>query len=165
MCDLARPEPAPLPVKLSPPSPVRRVPALPLKPKGLASGARHSCRQLQMKEDGLKLLQLIRASVLLQNGFLHLNSALRLSSHEVSVCQEGEKKGMSPEEVCMGVRVTGDRSNLPCKWLKMELPLLLDQIRTLVAASAKITTEQAVSVSLSTFLKVTLKEKKNPNLT
>lgn len=64
MCDLARPEPAPLPVKLSPPSPVRRVPALPLKPKELASDARHSCRQMQMKEDGLKLIQLIRASVL-----------------------------------------------------------------------------------------------------
>uniref|UniRef100_H3DLA4 RBR-type E3 ubiquitin transferase n=1 Tax=Tetraodon nigroviridis TaxID=99883 RepID=H3DLA4_TETNG len=102
MCDLARPEPAPLPVKLSPPSPVRRVPALPLKPKELASDARHSCRQMQMKEDGLKLIQLIR---------------------------EGEKKGMSPEEVCMSVRVTGDRSSLPCKWLKMELPPLLDQIR------------------------------------
>lgn len=65
MCDLARPEPAPLPVKLSPPSPVRRVPALPLKPKELASDARHSCRQMQMKEEGLKLIELIRASVFL----------------------------------------------------------------------------------------------------
>ncbi|TWW73421.1 E3 ubiquitin-protein ligase RNF31 [Takifugu flavidus] len=79
MCDLARPEPAPLPVKLSPPSPVRRVPALPLKPKELASEAQDSCRQRQIKEDGLKLIQLIRAS-------------------------EGEKKGMSPEEVYMSIR-------------------------------------------------------------
>lgn len=59
----------------------------------------------------------------------------------------------------MSVRVTGDRSNLPCKWLKMELPLLLDQIRTLVAASAKITTEHAVSISPRTLLQVTLKKK------
>lgn len=66
---------------------------------------------------------------------------------------------MSPEEVCMSVRVTGDRSNLPCKWLKMELPPLLDQIRTLAAASAKITAEQAVSISLRTLLQVTLKKK------
>ncbi|XP_056913509.1 E3 ubiquitin-protein ligase RNF31 isoform X2 [Takifugu flavidus] len=114
MCDLARPEPAPLPVKLSPPSPVRRVPALPLKPKELASEAQDSCRQRQIKEDGLKLIQLIRAR---------------------------EKKGMSPEEVYMSIRVTGDRINLPFKWLKVEFPLLLDQIRTLVATSGKITTE------------------------
>lgn len=66
---------------------------------------------------------------------------------------------MSPEEVCMSVRVTGDRSNLPCKWLKMELPPLLDQIRTLAAASAKITAEQAVSISLRTLLQVTVKKK------
>lgn len=70
---------------------------------------------------------------------------------------------MSPEEVCMSVRVTGDRSTLPCKWLKMELPLLLDQIRTSVAASAKITTA-AVSSSLRTLLKVTLtRQQKYPN--
>lgn len=66
---------------------------------------------------------------------------------------------MSPEEVCMSVRVTGDRNNLPCKWLKMELPPLLDQIRTLAAASAKITAEQAVSISLRTLLQVTVKKK------
>lgn len=78
MCDLARPEPAPLPVKLSPPSPVRRVPALPLKPKDLASEARHSCRQMQMKEDGLKLVQLIRASVSLWDLFIHPNLTLCL---------------------------------------------------------------------------------------
>lgn len=55
---------------------------------------------------------------------------------------------MSPEEVYMSIRVTGDRSSLPCKWLKMELPLLLDQIRTLVAASGKNSTEHTVSISL-----------------
>lgn len=148
MCDLARPEPAPLPVNLSPPSPVRRVPALPLKPKELASEARDSCRQRHMKEDGLKLIQLIKASVILSYFFMNLNSMVCLCSNEFSMCQEGEKKGMSPEEVYMSIRVTGDRSSLPSKWLKMELPLLLDQIRTLVAASGKNTREPTVSISL-----------------
>uniref|UniRef100_A0A4W6DUP9 Ring finger protein 31 n=1 Tax=Lates calcarifer TaxID=8187 RepID=A0A4W6DUP9_LATCA len=72
MCDLARPEPAPLPVKLRPPSPVRRVPALPIKPKEPAPEDLDSWRQRLMKEEGLKLIQLIR---------------------------DGEKKGVSPEEV------------------------------------------------------------------
>lgn len=145
MCDLARPEPAPLPVKLSPPSPVRRVPALPLKPKELPSEARDSCRQRQMKEDGLKLIQLIRASALLQRYLVSGPPPPRLPSNAFSVCQEGEKKGMSPEEVYMSIRVTGDRSTLPYKWLKMELPLLLDQIRTLAAASGK-SSEHTVSI-------------------
>uniref|UniRef100_A0A3P8U355 Uncharacterized protein n=1 Tax=Amphiprion percula TaxID=161767 RepID=A0A3P8U355_AMPPE len=97
MCDLARPEPAPLPVKLRPPSPVRRVPALPIKPKEVAPADLDTWRQKLMKEEGLKLIQLIR---------------------------DGEKKGVSPEEVYTSMRVAGDRSNLPCKWLKTELPLV-----------------------------------------
>uniref|UniRef100_A0A4W6FQF1 Ring finger protein 31 n=1 Tax=Lates calcarifer TaxID=8187 RepID=A0A4W6FQF1_LATCA len=109
MCDLARPEPAPLPVKLRPPSPVRRVPALPIKPKEPAPEDLDSWRQRLMKEEGLKLIQLIR---------------------------DGEKKGVSPEEVYTSMRVAGDSSILPCKWLKTELPLLLDQIRILVATSS-----------------------------
>ncbi|KAK1878582.1 E3 ubiquitin-protein ligase RNF31 [Dissostichus eleginoides] len=108
MCDLARPEPAPLPVKLRPPSPVRRVPALPIKPKGPAPEDLDSWRQRLMKEEGLKLIQLIR---------------------------DGEKKGVSPEEVFTSMRVAGDSSILPCRWLKTELPLLLDNITTLVATS------------------------------
>lgn len=40
---------------------------------------------------------------------------------------------MSPEEVYTSMRVAGDSSILPCKWLKTELPLLLDQIRMSVA--------------------------------
>uniref|UniRef100_A0A671VKD6 Potassium voltage-gated channel subfamily B member 2-like n=1 Tax=Sparus aurata TaxID=8175 RepID=A0A671VKD6_SPAAU len=106
MCDLARPEPAALPAKLRPPSPVRRVPALPIKSKEPASEDLDSCRQKLMKEEGLKLIQLIR---------------------------DGEKKGVSPEEVYTSMRVAGDSSILPCKWLKTELPLLLDQIRMSVA--------------------------------
>lgn len=62
MCDLARPEPAPLPVKLRPPSPVRRVPALPIKPKEPTPEDLDSWRQRLMKEEGLKLIQLIKAS-------------------------------------------------------------------------------------------------------
>ncbi|XP_059199906.1 E3 ubiquitin-protein ligase RNF31 isoform X2 [Centropristis striata] len=109
MCDLARPEPAPLPVKLHPPSPVRRVPALPIKPKEHAPEDLESWRQRLMKEEGLKLIQLIR---------------------------DGEKNGVSPEEVYTSMRVAGDSSILPCKWLKTELPLLLDQIRMFVATSS-----------------------------
>lgn len=52
------------------------------------------------------------------------------------------------------MRVTGDSSILPCKWLKTELPLLLDQIRMLVATSSlksisdKTTTQHTVSMRL-----------------
>ncbi|XP_041847538.1 E3 ubiquitin-protein ligase RNF31 isoform X2 [Melanotaenia boesemani] len=109
MCDLARPEPAPLPVKLHPPSPVRRVPALPIKPKELAPENLESWRQKLMKEEGLKLIQLIR---------------------------DGEKKGVSPEEVYTSMRVAGRSSVLSRGWLKTELPLLLDQIRLTVATSS-----------------------------
>lgn len=49
------------------------------------------------------------------------------------------------------MRVAGDSNILPCKWLKTELPLLLDQIRMLVATSSfqsfsdKTSTEDKVS--------------------
>ncbi|KAF3698853.1 E3 ubiquitin-protein ligase RNF31 [Channa argus] len=109
MCDLARPEPALMPVKLRPPSPVRRVPALPVKPKEPPHEDLDIWRQRLMKEEGLKLIQLIR---------------------------DGEKKGVSPEEVYTSMKVAGDSSIVPCKWLKTELPLLLDQIRMLVATSS-----------------------------
>lgn len=58
---------------------------------------------------------------------------------------------MSPEEVYTSMRVAGDSNILPCKWLKTELPLLLDQIRMLVATSSfqsfsdKTSTEDKVS--------------------
>lgn len=71
------------------------------------------------------------------------------------LCQDGEKKGVSPEEVYTSMRVAGDSSILPCKWLKIELPLLLDQIRMQVATSSlqsvsdKTTTEHTVSMLLS----------------
>lgn len=34
------------------------------------------------------------------------------------------------------MRVAGDSNILPCKWLKTELPLLLDHIRMFVATSS-----------------------------
>ncbi|XP_076018488.1 E3 ubiquitin-protein ligase RNF31 [Genypterus blacodes] len=109
MCDLARPEPAPLPVKLRPPSPVRRVPALPIRRKEPSPEDLDSWRQRLMKEEGLKLIQLIR---------------------------DGEKKGVSPEEVYTGMQVAGDTSILSYKWFKTELPVLLDHIRILAASSS-----------------------------
>lgn len=65
------------------------------------------------------------------------------------LCQDGEKKGVNPEEVYTSMRVAGDSSILPCKWLKTELPLLLDQIRMLVATSSLTTAEHTVSLLLS----------------
>ncbi|CAL8278660.1 unnamed protein product [Lota lota] len=109
MCDLARPEPAPMPVKLRPPSPVRRVPALPVKPKNPPPEDPEQRRQRLLQEEGLRLIQLIR---------------------------DGEKRDMTPEEVYTGMRVAGDTSVLPCEWLRDELPLLLDHICELVATSA-----------------------------
>ncbi|TMS09721.1 E3 ubiquitin-protein ligase RNF31, partial [Larimichthys crocea] len=53
---------------------------------------------------------------------------------------DGEKKGVSPEEVYTSMRVSRDSSITPCKWLKSELPLLLDQIRMSVATSSLQTT-------------------------
>ncbi|XP_067109257.1 E3 ubiquitin-protein ligase RNF31 isoform X2 [Osmerus mordax] len=108
MCDLARPEPAPMPAKLRPPSPVRRVPALPVKPKAPPPEDPDLRRQRLMREEGLKMIQLIR---------------------------DGEKRGVSPEEVYTGMRVAGNATILPCDWLKAELPQLLEQICVRAASS------------------------------
>uniref|UniRef100_A0A8C7HW74 E3 ubiquitin-protein ligase RNF31-like n=1 Tax=Oncorhynchus kisutch TaxID=8019 RepID=A0A8C7HW74_ONCKI len=101
MCDLPRPEPAKMPVKLHPPSQVKRVPVLSVKPKDPPMEDPDLRRQKLMREEGLKLIELIR---------------------------DGEKKGVSPEEVYTGMRVSGGGNILPCDWLKAELPHLLDQI-------------------------------------
>lgn len=149
MCDLNRPEPPPLPVKLRPPSPVRRVPALPIKPKKPASEDADSWRQKRMKEEGEKLIHLIRASQLPR---LFPHEALTSTNVCSCVWQDGEKRGLSPEEVYTSMKVSEESCNLSSKWLKMELPLLLDQIRMLVATSSsqstseRICKEDAVSV-------------------
>ncbi|KAG7268378.1 hypothetical protein CRUP_031989 [Coryphaenoides rupestris] len=54
ICDLA--------LKLRPPSPVRRVPALPVKPKNPPTEDPEHRRQRQLQEEGLRLIQLIRAT-------------------------------------------------------------------------------------------------------
>lgn len=63
------------------------------------------------------------------------------------------------------VKVSRDTSILPCKWLKAELPRLLDQVRMLVSASSlqsvsgKTTTDETVSmlhlISAKAFLSLT----------
>lgn len=88
---------------------------------------------------------------------LHLVSVFQCSCL-LCLCQDGEKKGVSPEEVYISMRVAKDSSSLPCKWLKTELPLLLDQIKMLVAMSSlqpvsdKTSTEHAVSMLLSVII-------------
>ncbi|XP_053740188.1 E3 ubiquitin-protein ligase RNF31 isoform X2 [Synchiropus splendidus] len=109
ICDLARPEPASLPAKLRPPSPVRRVPPLPIRANETALEDVNSLRQRRMKEEGLKLILQIK---------------------------ESEKKGVSPEEVFTSMKVAGHKIQ-PSKWLRTELPLLLDQIRLLAATSSQ----------------------------
>lgn len=65
------------------------------------------------------------------------------------VFQDGEKKGVSPEEVYTSMLVTKDRSLMPFKWLKTELPLLLDHIRSLVAASSLQSDKTVIKSSVS----------------
>ncbi len=56
---------------------------------------------------------------------------------------------MSPEEVYTCMRVSGDSSIPPCRWLKAELPLLLDHIKMLVASSSlQMLAENTVSMLL-----------------
>uniref|UniRef100_A0A4W5M0Y7 Uncharacterized protein n=1 Tax=Hucho hucho TaxID=62062 RepID=A0A4W5M0Y7_9TELE len=122
MCDLPRPEPAKMRVKLHPPSQVKRVPVLSVKPKGPPMEDPDLRRQKLMREEGLKLIQLIR---------------------------DGEKKGVSPEEVYTGMRVSGDGKILPCDWLKAELPHLLDQICATSSRAADLKAGQNQNVTLS----------------
>ncbi|KAG7455059.1 hypothetical protein MATL_G00252420 [Megalops atlanticus] len=101
MCDLPRPDPAPLPHKPLPPSPIKDVPLPPVKPQTPPTEDPDLKRQKLMREEGLKLIQLIR---------------------------EGEKEGVSPEEVYTSVRISGGNTVTPCDWLKSELPHHLDEI-------------------------------------
>ncbi|KAJ8272532.1 hypothetical protein GJAV_G00090290 [Gymnothorax javanicus] len=99
ICDLPRPDPV-FTAKL-PPSPIKEAPPSPVKAQVLPTEDPDWKRQKLMREEGQKLIQLIR---------------------------EGEKKGVSPEEVYTSVRVSGGSSVAPCDWLKTELPHLLDEI-------------------------------------
>ncbi|XP_062843999.1 E3 ubiquitin-protein ligase RNF31 isoform X2 [Trichomycterus rosablanca] len=102
MCEMARADSTLSPSKPLPPSPNKDLtPATPLTEDPEVK------RQRVMKEEGLKLIKLIR---------------------------EGEAKGVSPEEVYTGLRVSGGLSGTPCDWLKTELPHRLDEICAMAAS-------------------------------
>ncbi|KAG9332188.1 hypothetical protein JZ751_015551, partial [Albula glossodonta] len=101
MCDLPRPDPAPMPTKHLPPSPVKEAPSPPIRPQVPLTEDPDWKRQRLMKDEGQRLIQLIR---------------------------EGEKKGVSPEEVYTSVCVSGGDGISPCDWLTSELPHMLDEI-------------------------------------
>ncbi|XP_062335867.1 E3 ubiquitin-protein ligase RNF31-like isoform X1 [Osmerus eperlanus] len=52
----------------------------------------------------------------------------------VSQIREGEKRGVTPEEVYASLRVSGGSSVNPCDWLQSELPHLLDEICAMAAS-------------------------------
>lgn len=60
MCDLPRPDPAPAPSKPLLQSPVKEVPLAPTEPKVQPPEDPDLKRQKVMREQGLKLIQLIR---------------------------------------------------------------------------------------------------------
>ncbi|KAL7842869.1 hypothetical protein SRHO_G00245580 [Serrasalmus rhombeus] len=109
MCDFLRSDPVPSPSKPLPPSPVIDFTPLSIRPKLTPTEDPDLKRQRLMREEGLKLIQLIR---------------------------EGEIKGVSPEEVYTSLRVSGSGSlsGSPCDWVKTELPLRLDEICAIAAS-------------------------------
>ncbi|KAG9278422.1 E3 ubiquitin-protein ligase RNF31 isoform X1 [Astyanax mexicanus] len=111
MCDLARSDPAPSPSKILSSFPVKDFTSLPVKPKLTATEDPDIKRQRLMREEGLKLIQMIR---------------------------EGEMKGVSPEELYTSLRVSGGSSSsisgTPCDWVITELPHRLDEICAMAAS-------------------------------
>ncbi|KAJ8393696.1 hypothetical protein AAFF_G00057490 [Aldrovandia affinis] len=111
MCEMAQSAPAPSPspsqAKLLPPSPTKEFALPPVKPLAPPRQDPELMRQNRMKEEGLKLIQQIR---------------------------EGEKKGVSPEEVYAAVCISRGSDVSPCDWLKSELPHLLDEICAMAAS-------------------------------
>ncbi|KAJ8268636.1 hypothetical protein COCON_G00138080 [Conger conger] len=125
--------PPPAPARPAPPTPARPAPPTPDLPRDAGTqwvcqfctyaNSALSCstfkppapptedpdwkRQKLMREEGQRLIQLIR---------------------------EGEKRGVSPEEIYTSVRVSGGDGAAPCDWLKAELPHLLDQICAMAAS-------------------------------
>uniref|UniRef100_A0A672MP97 E3 ubiquitin-protein ligase RNF31-like n=1 Tax=Sinocyclocheilus grahami TaxID=75366 RepID=A0A672MP97_SINGR len=110
MCCLSRSEPALSPPKPLPLSSVKDVTPPPAPPKVIPTEDPDFKRQRLMREEGLKLIQIIRA---------------------------GEKKGVSPEEVYTSMCVSGSSNVMPYDWLKAELPHVLDEILPLSRAEAK----------------------------
>ncbi|XP_076838037.1 E3 ubiquitin-protein ligase RNF31 [Brachyhypopomus gauderio] len=106
MCDLPRSDLAHSPSKPLQPSPVKEIASVPTKARAPPTEDPEAKRQRLMREEGLKLIQLIR---------------------------EGEMKGVSPEEVYTSLQVAGSSS--PCTWLRSELPHRLDEICAMAASS------------------------------
>lgn len=113
MCYLSKSDAAPSPTKPLPlPQPLPLQPAKNVTPvlatpKAIPTEDPDLKRQRLMREEGIKLIQLIR---------------------------EGEKKGVSPEEVYTSMCVSGNSNVTPYDWLKAELPHVLDEICVLAAS-------------------------------
>ncbi|TSN21233.1 E3 ubiquitin-protein ligase RNF31 [Bagarius yarrelli] len=102
MCDLGRSDSA-----LSPSKPLLPSPTKDFTSKSHPVEDPDLKRQKLMRDEGLKLIKLIR---------------------------EGEMKGVSPEEVYTSLRVSGGISGTPFDWLKTELPHRLDEICAMAAS-------------------------------
>ncbi|XP_066578956.1 E3 ubiquitin-protein ligase RNF31 isoform X2 [Amia ocellicauda] len=105
MCNLARPDHAPAPSQY-PVTPATKEPPAPITPSKPAAPPIPTprknadwLRQSRMKEDGLKLIRMIR---------------------------EGESRGFSPEEVWAAANCS--ESSEPCDWLRVELPHMLEEL-------------------------------------
>ncbi|KAI7809639.1 E3 ubiquitin-protein ligase RNF31 isoform X2 [Triplophysa rosa] len=107
MCYLSKSDHAPYPSKPLPVSPVKNITTVLATPKVTPTEDPDLKRQRLMKEEGIKLIQLIR---------------------------EGEKKGVSPEEVYTSMCVSGNSNVTPYDWLKTELPHVLDEICVMAAS-------------------------------
>ncbi|XP_035268708.1 E3 ubiquitin-protein ligase RNF31-like isoform X2 [Anguilla anguilla] len=107
VCDSPRSGAAGSAARLPTPSPVRDFVPPPVHPVAPPRQDLDLTRQRVMKEEGLKLIQHIR---------------------------EGDKKGVSPEEVYAAICVSRGSNVNPCDWLKSELPHLLDEICAMAAS-------------------------------
>lgn len=136
MCCLSKSEPALSPSKPLPLSPVKDVTPLPAPPKGIPTEDPDFKRQRLMREEGLKLIQLIRVSLIFCCccSLSIILRSLQASSLSLSFSQEGEKKGVSPEEVYTSMSVSGNSNVTPHDWLKAELPHVLDEICVIAAS-------------------------------
>lgn len=63
---------------------------------------------------------------------ISLNSEASVST--IPLCQDGEKKGISPEEVYTSLSVSQDPQ--PWRWMKSDLPRILTQIQNLVCTAS-----------------------------
>lgn len=98
-----------------------------------------------MKEDGLTLIHQIRVSPD-RSRSAAVNAQRMNTDHSytcrcISLSQEAEKRGVSPEEVYAALCVCSGSNVNPCDWLASELPHLLDEICAM-AASVQLNCEE-----------------------